>query len=186
LGGVSGWFRQEGGYIDLFDPVTESVAKRNSNKVDKFAARAAVLPMHSRRFGSFLGDRGFVDHTNGAKIADRAQRRLPSQALLQPITHAEMIPHMIAQELLKRSHRRAACQRNRLDALACQVREQPATIRVQVLGGRTIGDAVLKDSQVGNEGRAQNHHLLRRHAAPPCDQGGYRNPRQLASADLAL
>ena len=140
----------------------------------EFASRTTVLPMHSRRFASFLGDRGFVDHANGAQFVGRRKRRLPRQALLQLIAHAEVIPYVIAQELLQRSHRRPTSQRHRFNALACQVREQPATIRVQVLGGRTIGDAILEHSQVGNKGRAQNHHLFRRHAPPPCYQGGYR------------
>src|SRR6202044_2764578 len=103
---------------------------------------------------------------------------LPSEALLQPIAHAELIPHVIAQKLLKRSHRRTTSERNWFNALACQVREQPTAIRMQVLGGRPVGNAILEDSQVRCEGRTQGHHLLWCHAAPPCVQGGYTKSRQ--------
>ena len=93
---------------------------------------------------------------------------LVGQALLQPITHAEMIPHVIAQKLLQRSHRRAASQGDRLNTLARQVREQASTIGVQVINRTLLNKTIGKQPQVSGEGRSQCQQFFWRHAAPPC------------------
>jgi len=86
--------------------------------------------------------------------------------LLQPIAHAKVVPHAIAQKRLKRPHRRAASQGNRLNALACQVRQQAPTVRVKMGGRPLLAKAAAKAHPKACESWPQTGNFLFGHRVP--------------------
>jgi len=80
---------------------------------------------------------GLVDHADRSEPVVRQRRHGRRHMALQQVPRGLMVPLGSDQKLLMRPHGRAASQGDRLDALARQVRQQAATVRVK-MGGRPL------------------------------------------------
>ena len=133
------------------------------------AQRPAVLPLDAGGFVALLGHAGLVDQPDRAdpvvivRSLPRRRQVLLDDAALEPGQQAVVVPHVVGEELLQRPHRRPGRDRDRLDALARQVADQPPAVGAQVRE-RVLGDeAGAKAAQVIRERRPQRGHLFRCH-----------------------
>ena len=85
---------------------------------------------------------------------------VPRDAAMQLVPHPPVVPHVVGEELLERADGAAGGQRDRLDALARQVAEQPAGVGAQV-GERVARDEARPEApQVVGERRPERGDLF--------------------------
>ena len=172
--------QEEVGVEQRLEPAATHSQMHRHDAVLLLAQRPAILSLNSRSLVPLLRDGGLVNQPDRPPIVrlDRLARlvqlgrlgqlRRCRQPLLIKIAHPPLIPNRSSQEPLQRSNRRPALQRDRLDRLPRQVRQQAATVRPKVLQDRTRRKTLGKQFQIPRQQPTQRHQLLHRHRTPPC------------------
>jgi hypothetical protein len=86
---------------------------------------------------------------------------------LHGVAHRPVIPGVMRQKFLKRANRGPRRQSDRFNALARQIRKQPAAIGAQVLESGKPRKALAKAAQELGERRSEPGNLIFGHR-PPC------------------
>src|SRR5207248_1878477 len=116
---------------------------RDDTVVD-FARVAAPLALDARSLGSLFRHAGLVDDSDRAEIVRRLLSKPFGDVPLHQAAALVLMKDMVAKKLLQRPDRHTAGQGDRLNALAGQVRKQPATIGTHVIKRPSVATAEQK------------------------------------------
>src|ERR1035437_4977936 len=133
----------------------------------------AVLSLHPRRLVAVLGNRCFIDQTDGTQVVNFARSSghramLLRHPLLQLIAKPKVVPVTFGEEQLQGPHSAAGLQRNGLNALSPQVREQSSAVDGEVVQHAAFAEAASEGTKELRQCRGQPGNLFGRHIRPPC------------------